>query len=295
MIVSVARPRTVSSAGTEEKAIDEPSLQSKASIPVYCRAGLRYVGDLLVQTDIRNGRMVDLPGWEVCGFELMTLPTAVTDFADIGWHGVYAEEIERLVRQLTSCDAVVFYPPLLRSPEAAAASPDLAPIEFVHSDYTEAYRSMIGDTNHPYHRILEPSMARAGVTAADVRSARRVLTLQVWRNVGVRHMDRPLCFCDARTVPRSRLQPIRVAEYGGLVTEFDAFAVEAPRRDEYAWYTFPAMTLEEVVVFRAFDSECMARGEAFWTPHTAFRDPNAPPAAPGRQSVEARAICLFLS
>ena len=42
------------------------------------------------------------------------------------------------------------------------------------------------------------------------------------------------------------------------------------------------------------DRTSLATGEPFWTPHAAFVDPTAGPAAPPRQSVELRAICLLL-
>jgi len=265
--------------------------------PVYCRATLNYADDessVAVETDILDGRAVDLPGWSVCGFELMNLATQVTDWTDeSAVLSSHLDEAEGYARDLSGCDAVLFYPPLVRSRSAARIQPDLAPIQFVHSDYTEAYRSMIGDQDHPYHEVLKPSMERAGISAEDVRSASRVLTLQFWRNIGEPDIDYPLALCDARTVPRDRLQPVRVAEYGGLVTDFDAFAVAPPDHGEYDWYTFPHLSGDEVLVFRAFDSQCVERGEPFWTPHTSFRDPNMPPDAPGRKSVEARAVCLF--
>ena len=53
------------------------------------------------------------------------------------------------------------------------------------------------------------------------------------------------------------------------------------------------MTSQEVVIFRAYDSDRVAAGGPFWTPHTAFLDPTVGPDAPPRISVEMRAICLF--
>ena len=74
-------------------------------------------------------------------------------------------------------------------------------------------------------------------------------------------------------MPRSQLAPVRVAEYGGVETEFDAFALLAPSAKVYnRWYTFPAMQNDEVAVFLAFDSERVTKGLPFWTPHCAFDD-----------------------
>lgn len=265
--------------------------------PVYCRAALNYSrrgAPVAFEMDILDGRGAELEGWEACGFELMAFPSSVRDWHDLAEvEAKHYDEVTRFCRALTGCSHVIFYPPLLRSPEAAAVNSDLAPIEFVHSDYTESYRAMIGNDEHPYHRILEPSMARAGVTANMIRSASRVLTLQLWRNIGEPEMDRPLCFCDCRTVARTELTPIRVAEYGGLRTEFDAFAVRPRGHEQHLWYTFPNMTVDEAVVFRAFDSLCVDQGRPFWSPHTSFRDPNRSADASARRSVEMRAICIF--
>ena len=264
---------------------------------IYCRTPINYAVDgapVAVEVDILDGRTAKLPGWETCGFELLDAPSRVVDWQDsTAVEARHFDEVTELCRRLTSCSHVIFYPPLLRSPEGAVTHPDLAPIELVHSDYTESYRTMIENPAHPYHRILEPSMARAGITAETISAASRVLTLQLWRNIGEPDMDHPMCFCDCRTVPRDQLTPIHVARYGGLRTEFDAFADAPPRHHEHKWYTFPGMTADEVVLFRAFDSQCIVRGQPFWTPHTSFRDPRQPADAPPRRSLETRAICLF--
>lgn len=80
--------------------------------------------------------------------------------------------------------------------------------------------------------------------------------------------------------------------YGGVNTEFDAFALLATdKAQDNRWYTYPSMTQDEVLVFRAYDSQMAAREEHFWTPHCAFTNPIVEGVA--RCSVEMRAICLF--
>ncbi len=220
-------------------------------------------------------------------------PEAVTDWNDRdaieSWH---YDEVRDWAVQSTGCDAVLFFPGLQRNPEAAALHPDYAPIEFAHSDYTESYLEMIADPEHPYHRVLQPSMVRAGVNSEQMQSLQRVLTLQLWRNTGPALMDHPMAFCDARSVARDQLTPLRVERYGGVETQFDAFALlNTAALAHNRWYTFPEMSFDEVVVFRAFDSDCVASGAPFWTPHTAFRDPHS--TGVPRRSIEMRAVCLF--
>ena len=262
---------------------------------VYCRARLHYGLTLTpVEVEIRDGRKTGPFDVDEHGFELRAHRSAVTDWRDVvDPASPHFDEIGALARDVTGCDAVAYYAPLLRNPRAAAESADLAPVQLVHSDYTERYRAMLEDDAHPYRAILEPFMARAGLTGHDIRRSSRIVVLQFWRNVGPPVMDCPIAFCDARTVPRDALTPVLVPTYGGVPTEFESFAVEAPSRpDEHAWTTFPAMTPDEVVVFRAYDSERAERGEPFWAPHSAFVDPTVDDAPP-RESLEMRAICLF--
>lgn len=203
-------------------------------------------------------------------------------------------EIIYLARRLTGCQCVVIIPALHRSREQADTHPDYGPIEFAHSDYTEAYGGMIADPDHPYCTVFEPNLALTGVSHDDIRRARRVVVLQFWRNIGPIAPDRPIAFCDCQTVSRTSLMPMLLTEYGGLRMEFEVFIATPPAAStEHHWYTFPEMGIDEVVVFRTYDSERAERGEPFWTLHPAFPDPNTGPDAPGRESVEVRAICLF--
>jgi hypothetical protein len=153
---------------------------------------------------------------------------------------------------------------------------------------------MIQNPHHPYSKIMAPSMAWAGISTEDIVRAERVLVLQFWRNVGPVDMDQPMAFCDARSVRRSSLRDIHASEFGDVQVEYDVLLLEPPPEPEqYRWYTFPRMTVDEVVVWRGYDDSCVARDEPFWTPHTAFLDPNTGRDAPGRVSLEMRATCLF--
>ena len=85
---------------------------------------------------------------------------------------------------------------------------------------------------------------------------------------------------------------MRVESYGGEQTQFDAFAlVGGESVHENRWYTYPSMTADEVLMFRAYDSDLVAAGKPFWTPHCSFENPLVHDVP--RSSVEMRAICLF--
>ena len=57
------------------------------------------------------------------------------------------------------------------------------------------------------------------------------------------------------------------------------------------------MSPEEVMLLKCFDSysevNSTRKGIAAYAPHTAFVDPNTPADAPGRQSIEVRALVFY--
>ena len=61
--------------------------------------------------------------------------------------------------------------------------------------------------------------------------------------------------------------------------------------DAHRWTYFPAMQPDEALVFKCYDSE--KDGRARFTAHGSFDDPNTPPNAPPRESIEIRTLALF--
>ena len=59
---------------------------------------------------------------------------------------------------------------------------------------------------------------------------------------------------------------------------------------EHRWHYFRDMTPDEVLVFKAHDTDPTGAGRV---PHTAFTDPTCPPGTPTRASVEMRGLALF--
>jgi hypothetical protein len=51
------------------------------------------------------------------------------------------------------------------------------------------------------------------------------------------------------------------------------------------------MRPDEALVFKVYES--LRDGRARWTAHTAFADPNAPPHARPRESIEIRTLAFF--
>lgn len=247
---------------------------------------------------MHDGRAAELPGWDVCGFELVPHHSTVTDWDDeAGIARVHYAEMEALARRLTGCDFALVSGHIRRNPEEAARHPDLGPIRFVHSDFAASYGDLIRKRyQQPEQEPLAlDALERAGVTANDVASARRLLILQFWRNTGPAKMDLPIAFCDARTVPAEDLRVLPVVDYAGGGFDFEALAVVAPDDpDRHRWYWFPEMRPDEVAAFRTFDSDRLAGDAPYWTPHSAFEDPDVPRGMPSRRSIELRATCFFV-
>jgi len=261
---------------------------------IFCRTTLNYApatSDVI----IRNGREAGLPGWEECGFELQEHASAVSDWDDDAEIArVHHPEIEGLATALTGCDFALVSSHIKRGPEAAARHHDLAPISFVHSDFADSYGDKIRARYLRPDAETDEAMHRSGATPDDVAGARRLLILQFWRNLGPAKMDLPLAFCDARTVPRDDTRAFPVTNYAGGGFDFEALAIAAPADPTaHDWYVFPELAQNEVVTFRTYDTDRIAAGEPYWTPHSAFRDPEVALGQPARTSIELRATCLF--
>jgi hypothetical protein len=195
---------------------------------------------------VRDGRITPPPDYETSGFRLLEQHSAVTDWHDEAHLAeVHAPEVESLAREMLGADRVLVYPPIVRSPRNALKIEDYAPIQFVHSDFTDDFRPMCQEPERPYRAFIEPMLESVGLTQEDVRRASRVLMLQFWRNIGPRRPDFPLAFCDAAGVPREQLHPFLVPEYGGRRLEFETFGVRPPAEaDDHHWYSFPELGID---------------------------------------------------
>ena len=60
---------------------------------------------------------------------------------------------------------------------------------------------------------------------------------------------------------------------------------------DHQWHYFPAMTRDEAILIKCYDSE--KDGRARFSLHSAFEDPTSPANAKPRQSIEVRAFAFF--
>ena len=87
------------------------------------------------------------------------------------------------------------------------------------------------------------------------------------------------------SLDRSLIGKVPMGEPRGGIEVFTA-----RHHEDHAWYYYPAMTSEEVLIWKGYDSD----EEPMAPPlHYSFDDPNTPLGAPERESVEVRVFCLL--
>lgn len=271
----------------------------------FCHTTLHYAspngGPLAgggLEVEVRDGRTASLPGWQECGFELVEHRPSVQDWTDDDEiASVHYAEVEELARSLTGADAALVSDHVKRNAEAERRRREQTPVRLVHSDFAADYADVVRYAYRDVRGRGAATLARSGLTTAQIEAAPRIVMMQFWRNLGQPKMDLPVAFCDARTVTPAETRPFAYTGYVAGGRSFDALAVVAPAdgsAPDHGWYTFPEMTVDEVVAFRTYDTELVDRGATWFTPHSAFPDPEVEPGRPARFSIELRVLCLFL-
>ncbi|NNE83774.1 MAG: methyltransferase [Alphaproteobacteria bacterium] len=226
---------------------------------------------------IRDGRPLrDAFAMDVTGFEFVDHETAMTDFFDTEQlKSVYYSEIEALIKARAGAARVVIFDHTLRSGDEDTRNEKLIrePVLSVHNDYTE---------------WSGPQRVRELMPESEVEDllSRRFAIIQVWRPIRNPIQSNPLAICDSSTLSTDNLIASE-RRYPNRVGETYRISFNADQR----WFYFPNMTRDEALVFKVFDSA--TDGRARFTPHTSFDDPNTPPGAPARESIEVRALVFF--
>ncbi len=127
------------------------------------------------------------------------------------------------------------------------------------------------------------------------------MAINLWRALSHPPQDRPLAVCDARSVATQsgafntlvRVDKVPDAEARmkppanvdalpkGWIFHYDP---------AHRWYYYPRMTLDELLLFKLYDS---IEEDPWRCPHAAFTDPSAPADAIPRESYEIRSFVYF--
>jgi hypothetical protein len=132
---------------------------------------------------------------------------------------------------------------------------------------------------------LEETLALNGRVGAPYS---RYVLYQGWRALSDPPQDYPLALCDSRTIDLADIVPIEYHLQSGP-RDVTYRSRGARYSERHAWWYFPDMTRDEMIVFKGFDS---AASETPSVLHTAFEDATSGATAP-RISVETRYFALF--
>jgi hypothetical protein len=168
-------------------------------------------------------------------------------------------------------------------------------IDGVHSDYSDD------------SALLQ--LARSVQIKEEGLRGGRWVAINCWRNVaetGAAVPCWPLALCDGRTVEATHLSPRETPENRNWV-------LNALPEGEHAWYWFPAMTTDEMVVFKSWDESAApladhsdsaerpileriaadAGRRSKCVLHTGFADMLSAEDAPARESLEIRVLLFW--
>ena len=225
---------------------------------------------------VRDARAVaDALSLDREGFVLIRRPTAAKDlYNEEEIASVYYPECERIMKEATGAARVVAFDHIVRN-EAKAALPGSGvklPAGRVHNDYTaksapQRVRDLLGDE-------------------AEELLKHRFAVINLWRPIRGPLLKSPLALCDAQSLSEENLISSDL-RYPDRVGETQAITYNPGQR----YYYFPKMQADEAVLIRCFDSA--QHGPARFSAHGAFDDPQTPPDAPPRESIEVRTLVFF--
>lgn len=221
------------------------------------------------------------------GFVLVPHVSSIDDFGQIQedpkTDQQYMDEMtDLLVRETGAARAFMLGGGKKRYGESATAKlaplSNAKPARYPHADNTDA--SATG--------LVE--LIAAFVDDLDLGDYSRYALYNMWRAVSAPPQDFPLAVCDARTIAaEDEVTVTAITEErnaGDIRHDTTGYAYSEAHR----WHYYPDMTRDEILMFKAHDTDGKRAGRV---PHTAFTDPTCPAGVPTRASVEMRGLALF--
>lgn len=211
------------------------------------------------------------------GFEIKPFGGGFRDFEnEAAIKSVFYDQIVAFVKKHTGAKRVEVFDHTVRKrlpPDLKQQTTTSRPaVLLVHSDYTpksgvQRVRDVVPDD------------------AEDLLKG-RVAFYNVWKPLYAVVEELPLAMCDAQssTDADMLLMELKYKERTG--------EIYVMRHDpKHKWYYFPRMTPDQALLLKTYDSE--TDGRARFMGHTAFEDPNTPPNALKRESIEIRTMAFF--
>ena len=254
------------------------------------------------------------------GFELFDRPLTEPTLDFLDHDSVitrYYPTCEALVKEATGAARVAAFDHNVRSAAGKSAQQRITggqqvqgPAHMVHGDYTltSAPQRMRDLSAPPSGNDTLRALLSEGETLIDANETddalgggRRYAIINVWRNIAETPVaTHPLALCDAQSVAPEDLVVFEI-HYQDRIGE-NYFAKHAP---QHAWFYYPAMTRNEALLIKQWDSAgplARSGGEqgdsaqsspCTFSFHSSFTDNDTPTDAPERWSIEVRCIVLY--
>jgi hypothetical protein len=251
--------------------------RARVDVPDWSRTNL-----VLEKHDVRiwNGRGVDL-SLDREGFILADHPSSLTQDADLAAEApAYLASVADFLKQMSGAELVLAQGTglLKRHAERAKVPGAIGPSRWAHMDYTE-YAA------NKWVEWIE------GWQDVKLRHWPRFAIYQTWRAVSPPPQDNTLVLCDA-----SSIRPEQCIVFDACLRQpYDApgnqFESQLCHYDDgQRWYYFPDLTADELIIFKAYDSDHSRWAQAL---HNSADIPGLPADAAPRVSIEARFFAFF--
>lgn len=257
---------------------------------------------------------------EANGFELLDCPLhngALDFFSHEQVVRDYYAECAEIVRQASGAAVVAAFDHNVRSAAGKQSKKRIdggqqvqGPAHVVHGDYTltsapQRLRDLSGPPSvNDTYRVLLPD----GATLLDADAVEQAISggrfaiINVWRNIVPEPVvTNPLALCDAATVQPEDLVVFEIHYHDRIGENYFA-----KHSDRHRWFFYPEATRDEALLIKQWDSAggmAQSGGEksdalfsgspCTFSFHSAFEDPETPPDAPDRWSIEVRCVALY--
>jgi hypothetical protein len=187
-------------------------------------------------------------------------------------------DVEESVRREVGAKRVIIFDHTIRAQANLAqtrsehSTSRRAPVMNVHCDYT-------ANSGPVRVRQLLPK-------EAEDLLKRRVAFYNFWKPLRRPVEERPLAMCDVTSSTEEDFITMKLR-----YRDRDGEIFVMRYSPKHHWWYFPHMTPDHAVMLKTYDSE--TDGRARFIGHSAFIDPNTPPDAPMRESIEIRTMAFF--
>ncbi len=213
------------------------------------------------------------------GFTIVKRAPSVQDYLDPEQlDNRFIPDMRELLREVTLADEVLMLRPVVRLTDKATRAANLGAPDaayHLHLDFTDALAR-----DHLYRFT--------GAERSYIDSFDRIVVYNTWRSISPPPQDIGLALCDKRSVSFDDMS-VADAFYG--IGPLQDFAITVVKHNEnHRWWYYSHMAEDEVVVFKGWDLDPHPTPSVV---HGAFRNPDCPPGAPPRASIELRGYALF--